>query len=727
MSTAGQDEYGSNADQRVYSAREPIETRKDFKDTPTGWYKRWDSEMVAANKRIRKWHQQGDKIQARYNDRRGMQGSRGYSTDEVGGGGNAFRVNLFNANINTMKSMLYGSTPKVDVARRYSDADDDIARVGSLILNRMLNTSIEASGEDYKSCLQYALDDRLLPGLGIGRVSYECEMEDIEVPPIYDDYGAMVASGYSEKKLVSESCPVRYVHWDDFRWGWARTWSEVPWIGFRSFLTKDQARRRFGKEKADQLNYKRKSINALVNKRLTEEEAADAWDRAEVWEIWDKNTKNVFWWSYGFERILDMKKDPLDLYGFWPVPEPMLANIVTNLLLPQPDFAIAQDLYNEIDELETRIAIITTAVRVVGVYDEANDGVKRMLEEGFENDLIPMKNWAGFSEKGGLDGTVDWMPIADIVAALEKLVQQRTDAMVLLQEVTGMQDIMQGKAGPSRESAASVEHRATYASIRVQALQEEFARFASDLMCLKAEIIGKHFEASTITEESNIFRTEDGKDQQLVDQAISLIKKPEEAAWRIEVRPESVAMVDYDKQRMERGEFITSVATFMQSAAPLAEIDPESTPTMISMLKWAVAGFKGSQEIEGVLDRAVESLQKAQAAAKAQPQQDQGPSEAELQMQAQQQKHENTMAELEQKHQQAVQLESEKFQVAVQEMQAELKKELKIIQAELVAAIRAEAAQSEAAMVQDDSATENKIRVKRTPPGATNGDNARTT
>ena len=125
----------------------------------------------------------------------------------------------------------------------------------------------------------------------------------------------------------------------------------------------------------------------------------------------------------------------------------MLANCVSNLLLPQPDFAIAQDLYNEIDELETRIGIITTAVRVVGVYDETNDGVKRMLEEGFENDLIPLKNWGAFAEKGGMDGAVDWMPLQDIVQALEKLVQQRSDAMVLLQEVTGMQDILLG-TGP---------------------------------------------------------------------------------------------------------------------------------------------------------------------------------------------------------------------------------------------------------------------------------------
>jgi hypothetical protein len=699
----------------------PIKMKRDFKNTPGGWYRRWSTEMVAANKRMKRWHKQGKKIQARYADRRGMQGSQGYTDDDKGAGGNMFRINLFNSNINTVRSLLYGSTPKVDVSRRFADADDDPARVGSLILNRLLNTSMEVSGDDYKSTLQYALDDRLLPGFGIARVRYEVEMEDIDHPEVVSEDNIIQAEAYVENKLVSESSPVDYVHWDDFRWGWARTWAEVPWIGFRAFMTKDEATTRFGKDTANQLPYKNKTINQVVESRLTSDETADAWDRAEIWEIWNKKDKTVYWWCNGFEKILDKKKDPLGLYGFWPCPEPMLANCTSNLLLPQPDFVIAQDLYNEIDQLETRIGIITTAVRVVGVYDESNDGVKRMLEEGFENDLIPMKNWAKFSEKGGLDGQVDWLPIQDMVEALVKLVEMRSDAMVLLYEVTGMSDIVRGASGPSRETASAAEGKKTFASIRVQALQEDFARFASDLMALKAEVISKHFEATTIVRESNIQRTADGKKPELVEAAVKLIKEPEEAAWRIEIRPESVAMVDYDKMRKERGEFIQSVSTFIQSAMPMVQLDPAATPTLIAMLKWAVAGFKGSREIEGVLDDAIESMQKAAEEAKNAPPEEEPPSPEEVKAAAEQKKAENTAALEDKKHQNNMELENAKFQANTKEVLAELKSQLKVIQAEMMAAIQGEVAQSEAAMVQDDHSTENKIKVKRTATPASQG------
>jgi hypothetical protein len=650
-----------------------------------------------------------------------MQGSQGYTDDDRGAGGNMFRINLFNSNINTVRSLLYGSTPKVDVSRRFADADDDPARVGSLILNRMLNTSMETSGDDYKSTLQYALDDRLLPGFGIARVRYEVEMEDIDHPEVVGEDNIVQAEAYVENKLVSESAPVDYVHWDDFRWGWARTWNEVPWIGFRAFLTKDEATTRFGKAVANELVYKNKTINQVVESRLTSDETADAWDRAEVWEIWSKKDKTVYWWCNGYERIMDKKKDPLGLYGFWPCPEPMLANCTSNLLLPQPDFVIAQDLYNEIDQLETRIGIITTAVRVVGVYDESNDGVKRMLEEGFENDLIPMKNWAKFSEKGGLDGQVDWLPIGDMVEALAKLTEMRSDAMALLYEVTGMSDIIRGASGPSRETASASEGKKTFASIRVQALQEDFARFASDLMTLKAEVISKHFEATTIVTESNIERTADGKKPELIKEAVGLIKEPAEAVWRIEIRPESVAMVDYDKMRRERGEFIQSVSTFMQSAAPLVQLDPTATPTLIAMLKWAVAGFKGSREIEGVLDEAIENMQKAAEEAKNAPPEEEPPSPEEVKAAAEQAKAQAT-AELEaQKHQNAMELENSKFQANTKEILAELKSQLKVIQAEMMAAIQGEVAQSEAAMVEDDHSTENKIKVKKTATPSAQG------
>ena len=683
----------------VTGAIEKIESATNYKETPKGWAKRWAAEMAAADKRVGRWHKQGHRIQARYQDKRGDQGHEGLSDSNK----NSFRVNLFHSNTKTLRDMLYGNPPKTDVSRRYADAEDDGARVASTILQRMLNTSVESSGDDTKSTLGFCLDDRLLPGLGIARVRYDYDSEEEEIPPLIGENGEELAEGYIEETITDERAPIDYVHWDDFRWGWARTWAEVPWIAFRSFIDKDRATDRFGKKKADKLQYKNKSIPDEAKERMSSDETTDAWDRAEVWEIWNKKTKQVFWWSKGCDETLDELDDPLDLYGFWPCPEPMLANCTTSLLLPQPDFAIAQDLYNEIDALETRIGIITTAVRVVGVYDQSAEGIKRMLTEGFENELIPVENWAAFAEGKGLDGKIDWMPVGEIVAALDKLVQMRGDAMSLLYEVTGMSEIMRGANGPDRETADAAGSKRQFASVRVQGLQEDFSRFASDLMALRAEVISKHFSPETIVRQSNIVSSMDAEH---VPQALAIIKSPQDAMWKVKIEPETLAMMDYARLKKERSDFIQGLSQFLQAAMPLAEMDPNAIGPLLIMLKWSMAGFKGANEIEGVLDKAIDQMQKAGDQSK-----NKEPSPEELKAQADQAKHKNDMELEATKHQNQMQNIQAKAQFDIQELKAELQKELQVIRAEMEAEMRAELAQADAAIYQDDAETKNQIKV----------------
>ena len=268
---------------------------------------------------------------------------------------------------------------------------------------------------------------------------------------------------------------------------------------------------------------------------------------------------------------------------------------------------MSEDLYLEVDKLESRISLITEAIKVVGVYDQSSVGVKRLMSEAVENELIPVDNWAMFAEKGGLQGQIDWLPIEEIANTLEKLVARRNDAMALLSQITGMADIMRGgKQAGGAVSATERSLEARFGSVRIQALQDEFAKYATDLIRLRAEVVSNHFSPQSIVEQSNMQYT---ADQELIEPAVQLIKTDTALIWRIQVKPESVAMVDYAQLKEERTAYITALATFMQSAAPIVEMDPEATPILLEMLKWGLAGFKGSNEVEGVLDQAIKAMQ----------------------------------------------------------------------------------------------------------------------
>tara|TARA_R110000803_G_scaffold67205_1_gene128851 strand:+ start:2063 stop:4222 length:2160 start_codon:yes stop_codon:yes gene_type:complete len=659
--------------------------------TPVEWQQYWETEMSAANKRLRKYRRQGNDIVNRYLDKR-----TGDTGGYAGSSNSPHKLNLFHSNILTLQSMLFGSIPKIDVSREHPDPNDDIARVAAMLFQRILTTDCQSSGSDLPTVLKAALQDRLLPGFGLARVRYEYETES--TPSMNPATGKIEET----EMITSETAPIDYLHWQDVSWGWCRTWSEMPWIAFRSWLTKSEVSRRFGKTIANNLEYKNQLPDGnQESARFAESEQKNNTQKAEVWEIWCKPHKKVFWWSQGASAILDAQDDPLELKGFWPCPRPMIANQTTTLMIPTADYVLVQDLYNQIDELNTRISVITRAIKVVGVYDRSSgDSVGRMLSEGNENDLIPVDNWAMFAEKGGLQGAINWFPVQDVVGVLQTLREVLNDTIAQLNQVTGMSDIMRGSAGGQYTAASSNQMAAKMGSINVQALQDEFARFASELEGLKAEVISKHYEPQSIIQQSSAFFVPEA-DKDKVMLAVELMKSPE-IFWRVEIRPESIAMVDYAQLKQERTEFLTAMATFVQSAQAAAREIPGSTPILLEMMKWTMAGFKGSTYLEGMMDKVIDEANKAAS----QPQQQQEPNPEQMKMQIEQMK----MQMEQQKSQADLQKIQAKAAADVQTAQVKTQGELAKIQADATRDMELENTQSQYALLEIKSELEAKLQ-----------------
>ena len=600
-----------------------IESLSEFRKGKNDQWQRWKTEFDAADTASKKWLKQGNKTVEKFT------GSKKNSESEM------FRLNLFHSNIETLMAMMFGKLPEITFSRTNMDFNDDTARVAGMIYQRMLNADIGTPNDQYSETLKQCLEDRLLPGLGIARVRYDFDEEEEQIAAVYDiKTGVELASAETINQASNERAPIDYVHWRDFKWSPCRTWAETRWLAYKTLFTRDQLVKRFGEKIGNKI--------PLTSSKYSQEEkngdetlSQDAFKRGEIWEIWDKVARKVHWWSPEYKDMLDSKDDPLGLTGFYPSPQPMTANVTTTAFMPIPDYVMAEDLYLEIDKLETRISLITEAVKVVGVYDMNSTGVKRMMSEAVENELIPVDNWAMFAENGGLQGQIDWMPIEEISNVLEKLIGRRNDAMALLGQITGMDDVMRG-ASQAGGAASATERalQARFSSVRIQALQDEFAKYATDLIRLRAEVVSNHFSPESIVKQSNIMYT---ADQELVEPAIAMIKERTDLIWRIQVKPESVAMVDYAQLKEERTAYITALATFMQSAAPLVEMDPKATPILLEMLKWGLAGFKGSNEVEGVLDQAIKSMQGAQGEEQEGEEQ---PSDAQVKAQMQQAKQE---------------------------------------------------------------------------------------
>lgn len=564
--------------------------------------RRWLEELQASHREVKEWHEDGQSVVDRY-----------VLKPEEGKPGGDPRLNLFTVNVDTTLALLYGNLPKVSVERRYADAADDDARVAGELLQRLLNADIERSGDTYAAALKNAIKDRMLPGLGQVRVRYVAEFEDVPEQPAMVSMGAEIAPAVpAHKRKTYECVHTDFVHWKDFRWSPARTWDEVRWVAFKNELSRETFRAQFGKEKESQV-----SFTTPTPKDKQEDGRKDPWERVCVWEVWDRTSKSVLWFVESGAVLLKVEADTYGLTRFFPCPEPMLGLTTTDKVVPLPDYFVAKHLYEEVDKLSARIDMLTDAVRVAGAYDGTQEQLKRMVEEKGFNKLYPVDNWAAFAEKGGIPGGVSWMPLGEIVTALQVLVGQRQEAKAQLYEITGHSDIMRGHGSEGGVTASEQILKARFGSVRLQKLQEDFARFASEAQSLKAELIANKYDVESILKYSN---AEFMQDAQRAPQAAALLKE-RHTQYRVEVKPEAVSMQDFAQLRQERTELLGAVVQFIQSMAPMVQMLPSSMPFLLRMLQWFVAGLRGSKQIEGVLDDAIQAAEQA-AKQPQQPQQD---------------------------------------------------------------------------------------------------------
>jgi len=574
-----------------------ITSDSDFKDSPTGLAQRWGTEIEAAGKELGPFHAQANKITQRYLDKRDA-----YGRDES-------KVNLFWSTMQVLLSMLYARPPKADVSRSWQDYDDDVARVAGTMLQRMLNRSFDDNVSPWDGAVRQGIEDWLVVGLGQIWLRYEVETEEYEVPAVFDEFGQELSPAQIAERITNEEAPCDYIYWQDFFWSPARTWHEVRWVARRVYMTKDQLEARFGEEIARIVplsgNTKPKDVNDQTTK-------FDPWSKAEVFEIWCKEKRKVYWYAKGCDVILDVKDDPLGLDGFFPCPKPVIANVTSSNFQPKSDYLFAQDQFNELDEINTRITWLTRAAKVVGVYDKSAEGIQRVFNQGSENQLIPVDNWAMFAERGGIKGQVDWIPIQDVVNAIDHLRQYRQDKVVQIYEVLGISDIMRGSSKAS-ETAAAQQIKAQFGSTRIQLKQFYIAEWITGALRIKAEIICKHFQPETIIKRSNIERTPDA---QYAMQAVQLLKDEELAEYRINIEADSMAALDWAAERDAAVQFMQGLGAFISQVAPMAQQVPGAAPVLLSLLQWSVSKFRVSTQIEGVLDQAIAGLKQTMGAPK---------------------------------------------------------------------------------------------------------------
>ena len=577
------------------------ESGEDIK-TPADELKLWQDEIRAAQKHLEQFWKRCQLIEQIYLDeqRESEQAGGLYPTE-------AAKVNLFWSNVQVLKSMLYVRPPKIEVSRRYKDFSDDPARVAGEMMERLLSNDIERDESDFDTATRQGIQDWLIVGLGQMWLRYEAQTKRVEMPAIMSpDGSAELAAALDYEEIVSEDALSDYVHWRDFLWSPARTWAEVRWIARRVHMTKDKGLKRFGDvfEQVPLDTTRPKKTEAGALSKVAQN---TPWAQAEVFEVWSLEDRTVRWVHLACDYLLDKKPDPLGLARFWPAPAPLMATTTNSDMVPRADYSMAQDQYQQTNILATRIKLLTEACKLVGVYDKNADGVQRLLNQAVENQLIPVDNWAAFAEKGGIKGSIDFLPIEVVSGVIVKLREDLAAQKEQLYEVLGLADIMRG-ISRATETATAQQLKAQFGSTRVQHKQFEVGVWVARAQQIKAEIISLHFQPQTIIERSNIENTPDMKYAQA---AVQLLKQRWAAAYRLHIEPESMSAMDWAAEREARVAFLTAIGGFLQQMLPLVQLVPQAAPMLLQMLQWVAAGFRVSRSLESVIEQLSDTLAQA--------------------------------------------------------------------------------------------------------------------
>jgi hypothetical protein len=549
------------------------------------------------DKEFAKWEGRVEKILKRYRDDRTTTTAQSH-------------YNILWANVQTLKAATFSRMPKPDVSRRHKDSDP-VARVASMLLERALDFEI-SNTEDFYHSLNSCVYDRFLGGRGTSWIRYEPIIETDDTFVSEDELDSDSVSEY----LDIEQTPVDYVHWRDFGHNSARTWDEVSCVWRKVYMTRPMLKERFPEDKFDDL-WKKIPLDASPDEPRTKM-TEGVTKRGLIYEVWDKEEKCVYWISKSMGKILDKREDPLQLEEFFPCPEPIYSTLTNETLVPVPDFTLYQDQANELDTLSDRIKGLVDAMKVRGFYDAANADLGRLFTEGDNNTLIPVKNYAAFAEKGGLGGAVEFVDLTPIANALNMAYQAMGQVKQQIYDITGISDIVRG-ASNANETATAQQIKGQYATLRLKTYQDEVARFASQILKIKAQIICQHFQPETIMKIGGA-ELLSPVDQQLVPQAIQLLKDNPMRTFRIEIATDSMLYADEAQEKADRVEFLQATSSFIEKAIQGAQAVPELTPLLMDLLKFGVQGFRVGRTLEGEFDTFADAEKEKQMQVAANPQ-----------------------------------------------------------------------------------------------------------
>mgnify|MGYP003630589840 FL=1 len=561
------------------------DTRED-QEKLYGTARYWQREIDQASEFEKDWRDRGIRVVERYRDER--------DTGVVGP--LTHRFNILWANTETLKGALFARMAQPDVRRRFNDGDAS-ARQVAIALERALLYGLDVY--DSETPIRAALEDYLLPGRGVVWVVYEPiiikEKTKIEIK----GEDVQILEEEEIERLGDQRCRFEYVHWQDYRESPSRRPEDAMWRARRHLFTREElVGRGFDHAEEVPLNW--------MPEREDISDIDELYNRAEVWEIWDKVKRRRLFIATGYKDVLADDDDPYTLENFYPCPTPMIAVRTNNTSIPVPEFTLYQDQADELDRVTTRITFLIEGLKRRGVYDSSIPELAH-LANATDNEFVPSDNFSNLAQKGGLGGAFQTEDISAITQVLAGLYNQRNQVLQAMYEITGISDIIRGGGTKASESATAQQLKAQYGSMRLRLRQEDISKYIRDLFRIKAELIAENYEPEVLERMTGV---------EITDEMVEIMRNDKLRSYQIDVETDSTVFADEEQIKRTRIEFANVMGGYLVQAIEATRAAPELTPIAFQILKFVSGAWKVGRQFEDVIGETeaavMEKLQAAQ-------------------------------------------------------------------------------------------------------------------
>jgi vacuolar-type H+-ATPase subunit I/STV1 len=129
--------------------------------------------------------------------------------------------------------------------------------------------------------------------------------------------------------------------------------------------------------------------------------------------------------------------------------------------------------------------------------------------------------------------------------------------------------------------------------LRLGRRQSEIQRFARDLFRLKAEIMAEKYDVEMLSQITG---------QEITKEMLQVMQQDGPRGFKIDIETDSTIMVDEKAEQENVAKLLQAIAQYIQGIAPAIQAGMFSKEAAQSMLLMVVRKFRGSREVEEVIN-----------------------------------------------------------------------------------------------------------------------------